>query len=109
MFVKTYSYHVQPGRLQEMLAIQERVCRAYARHVSVRSVLLKNREDPARCLEIQWFTDEQAFKDGMEAVNNNEEVSELWEAFQDTLVPGGQIIVEGTFEQIWASGSPQAR
>lgn len=109
MFVKTYSYRVQPDKLQEMLTIQQRASQAYARHVSVRSVLLKDQDDPDRWLEIQWFPDEQVFKKGMVAINSDEEISELWEAFQNTLAPGEQIIVEETFEQIWASGSPETR
>jgi hypothetical protein len=103
MFVKTYSYRVLPDNVPEMLAIQARTSQAYARQGLIRSTLLRDRQDPNRWLEIQSYADEASFKKGMEVVNADPEIAELWERFQATLGPPDQVIKEMTYEQVWAS------
>lgn len=103
MFVKTYSYLVHPDKVPEMLSIQQRASQAYARHIQFRSALLRDRREPNHWLEIQWFADEAAFRTGMEAVNADPDITELWEAFQKTLESRDQVIQEMTYEQVWAS------
>lgn len=103
MLLKLYSYHVHPDRIQDMLAIQQQASHVYARHVACRFALLRHREDRSRWLEIQWFPDEQSYKNGMEAVDADPEISELWEAFQETLDPDDRAITEEMYEQVWVS------
>jgi hypothetical protein len=86
-----------------MLSIQQRASQAYTRHVQFRSTLLRDRQDPNRWLEIQCYADEASFKMGMEAVNADPEIAELWEAFREMLEPPDQIIKEMTYEQVWVS------
>jgi hypothetical protein len=102
MYVKIYSYHVQMDKASDLLEVQDRAHRLYAKYVTSRSMLLRHRADPSRWLEIQSYQDEQTYQDGSKAISSDPEAAELWEAFLATLA--SDKIVEDEYEQIAVLG-----
>jgi hypothetical protein len=100
MFVKAYRYHVQPEKTEQYLAIQERANQVYQKHICYRAVHLRSREDPSLWLEIHWYPNEETYNKGMDLVNAEPEISQLWQEFQATLDTSRQTIIEEYFEQI---------
>ncbi len=103
MFVKIYSYRVDPEKAEEMLSVQKRASRLYAKHVTSRFALFRHRDDPCQWLEMQWYADESAYNDAVSTINADPETPQLWQAFRETLDPTGQTISEDAYEQVWVS------
>ena len=101
MFVKVYHYHIQPGKIDESLRIQERVKRIYDKHVRSRQLFLQNREDQSQWLEIHWYNDVNSYHAGQELINKEPELSTLWNEFQATLDPNNSAISEEYYEEVW--------
>jgi hypothetical protein len=105
MFVKVYSYRIRPARAKEFLRIQERAGHIYRKHVAYRAVHLQKRDDPCQWLEIQWYSDEAAYRRSMELINAEPEIERLWREFQTVLDPEDRTIVEEYYNQMRAEGN----
>jgi hypothetical protein len=103
MFIKIYSYRVDPDKAEDMLSVQKRAGQLYAQYVTSRFALFRNRDDPSHWLEIQWYADEHAYNDAVTTINADAQTHQLWQEFRETLDPPGQTIGEDAYEQVWAS------
>lgn len=109
MFVKVYRYRVQSGKEEKLLSIQERANRVYSKHIPFRAVFLRKLRDPATWMEIHWYPDERIYRRGMDLVNSEPEISQLWEAFQGILDPDDSEIHEEYYDQILVHQSIDTR
>lgn len=100
MFVKTYHYRILPEKTEQCLAIQQRAGQIYDRHVRSRVVILKSREDPKQWLEIHWYPNEEIYRRGMNLINAESEIDQLWQEFQETLDPAEPTVQEEFYEQL---------
>jgi len=100
MYVKVYSYRIQPGKVKEFLDIQERAGRVYKKHAKYRVVLMQKVDDPCQWLEIQWYQDEAAYRRGVDLINAEPEIELLWQEFQMLLEPVDDTVIEEYYNQI---------
>ena len=100
MYVKVYSYRIQPGKVKDFLDIQERADRIYKKHATYRVVHLQKVDDPCQWLEIQWYQDEAAYRRGVDLVNAEPEIKQLWQEFQSLLDLADNTVIEEHYNQI---------
>ncbi len=105
MFVKAYRYRIQPEKTEKYLAIQERADQIYQKYVRYRAVWLRNQNDPSLWLEIHWYPDKETYRRGMEHINAEPEIKQLWQDFQETLDPHDSEIHEDYYEQLLSKDS----
>jgi hypothetical protein len=108
MFVKVYRYHIRPDKTKEFLSIQERAGEIYRKHVSYRAVYLQSQDDPGLWLEIQWCSDEAAYRRAMDLINAEPGIKKLWQEFQGLLDPEKPNVQEECFHQIRSEGDPSS-
>jgi hypothetical protein len=104
MFVKVYRYHIRPEKTEEFFDIQERAGKIYRKHISYRVVYLESKDDPGLWVEIQWCSDENAYRRAMASINAEPGIKELWQEFQTVLDPEKPDIQEECFNQIRSEG-----
>ncbi|MCA1063692.1 hypothetical protein QTG56_11305 [Rossellomorea sp. AcN35-11] len=97
MFMKVYQYHIQPDRVDEYLAIQDKVSDIYGRYSTVQTLYLNSRDDATKWMEILKYEDEEQFEKSMDKINEQEEIQELFKAFQSLLVRDQKEIREEVF------------
>ena len=100
MYVKVYSYRIQPSKIKDFLDIQERAGLIYKRHVAYNVVHLQKQDDPSRWLEIHWYPDEATYRRSIDLINDEPEIEKLWQKFQALLDPDDRTIIEEHYDQI---------
>ncbi|MFQ5820430.1 MAG: hypothetical protein ACE5I5_10625 [Candidatus Heimdallarchaeota archaeon] len=105
MFVKVYRYRIQPEKTKRFLAIQERAGKIYQKHIRHRVVILRSRKDLNLCLEVHWYPDEDTYRRGIDLINAEPMIDQLWEEFQATLDPNDPTVHEEYYEQLWFDNS----
>ncbi|MFQ6126072.1 MAG: hypothetical protein ACE5R6_15910 [Candidatus Heimdallarchaeota archaeon] len=105
MFVKVYRYRIPPEKTDKVLAIQRRVDQLYKKHIHYRVVILRSKKDPNLWLEIHWYPNEESYRHGMELINAEPMVCQLWHEFQPNLDPNDSTIYEEYYEQLWFEDS----
>ncbi|PFG05296.1 hypothetical protein [Bacillus sp. es.034] len=97
MFVKVYQYHIQKNQVDEYLAIQEKVSEIYGRHLDFHTLYLNSKDDATKWIEISRYKDEDEYQKSMDMINEQEEIQELFKAFQSLLVTDESEISEEDF------------
>jgi hypothetical protein len=86
MFVKVYQYHIPKNKVDEYLAIQEKASEIYGRHLDFHTMYLNSKDDATKWIEISRYKDENEYQKSMDMINEQEEIQELFKAFQSILV-----------------------
>lgn len=86
MFVKVYQYHIQKDRVEEFLDFQEKAAKIYGRFLDFHTMYLNSKEDETKWFEITRYKDEAEYKRSLAVINEQEEIQELFAAFQSLLV-----------------------
>ncbi|NMH74552.1 hypothetical protein HF078_15800 [Bacillus sp. RO2] len=97
MFVKVYQYHIQKNKVDEYLAIQEKASEIYGRHLDFHTMYLNSKDDATKWIEISRYKDENEYQKSMDMINEQEEIQELFKAFQSLLVTDKSEISEEDF------------
>ncbi|UTE76770.1 hypothetical protein [Rossellomorea sp. KS-H15a] len=85
MFVKVYQYHIQKNKVDEYLAIQEKASEIYGRHLDFHTMCLNSKDDATKWIEISRYKDENEYQKSIDMINEQEEIQELFKAFQSIL------------------------
>ena len=100
MFVKVYQYHVQKDKIDEYLAIQDKATEIYGRYLDFHTMYLQSKNDETEWIEISRYKDEAEYQQGLKLINEQEEIQELFDAFQSLLVSDkGDISEESYIEK----------
>lgn len=97
MFVKVYQYHIQKDKTDEYLAIQEKASKIYGRYIDFHTLYLNSKVDATKWIEITRYKDENEYQKSLDMINQQEEIQELFEAFQSLLVTDKNEISEEDF------------
>jgi hypothetical protein len=97
MFVKVYQYHIQKDKVDEYLAIQEKASEIYGRYLDFHTMYLNSKEDATKWIEISRYKDENEYQKGIDMINEQEEIQQLFLAFQSLLVSDKSEICEEDF------------
>ncbi|WP_226577471.1 antibiotic biosynthesis monooxygenase [Halobacillus litoralis] len=100
MYVKVYTYHVQPDKTSEFLDILKQAQAIYEREISTEMTVLQSKDDPAKWMEISRYNSEETYRKGMEQLEGDEEIRKLFIAFQSVLIPEKNDVQEGSFEEV---------
>ncbi|WP_449537600.1 hypothetical protein [Ferdinandcohnia sp. Marseille-Q9671] len=98
MFVKVYSYHIQPAKNKEFVHIQKRTSELYGRYIDVQTTYLQSSEDQTKWLEISKYRSEEDYLKSIQLINNQKEIQDLFLAFQSILEQ--EKITEENFTEI---------
>jgi hypothetical protein len=97
MFVKVYQYHIQKDKVDEYLAIQEKASEIYGRYLDFHTMYLNSKEDATKWIEISRYKDENEYQKSIDMINEQEEIQQLFLAFQSLLVSDKSEIREEDF------------
>jgi len=97
MFVKVYQYHIQKDKVDEYLAIQEKASKIYGRYLDFHTMYLNSKEDATKWIEISRYKDENEYQKSIDMINEQEEIQQLFLAFQSLLVSDKSEICEEDF------------
>jgi quinol monooxygenase YgiN len=97
MFVKVYQYHIQNYKVDEYLSIQEKASEIYRGYLDFETIYLQSKEDSTKWMEISKYKDEEEYQKSINLINKEEEIQELFEAFQSLLVSEKKEIIEENF------------
>lgn len=94
MYVKMYTYHVRPERVNDYLIIQKRADLIYSKFVLKHSFHLNNRDEPSKWVEIHQYESEEHYREAITKINTEQEMNELFVQFLDVLIPHTAIVEE---------------
>ncbi|MCM3768760.1 hypothetical protein [Neobacillus niacini] len=97
MFVKVYQYHIRKDKVNDFFAIQEKVAMAYGNYLDFHTIYLNSNEDETKWYEITRYRDEAEYKRSLAAINEQEEIQELFATFQSLLVSEKREITDEDF------------
>ena len=97
MFVKIYEYNIEKDKEVFFLEIQEKAVQIYKEYLSCDVMYLKSINDETMWLEISRFSSQEEYLIGIQKVNNEPVIIELYEQFESCLVPEKQNIRESDF------------
>ncbi|PLR75381.1 hypothetical protein CU633_21370 [Bacillus sp. V3-13] len=100
MFVKVYQYHIETGKEQEFIEIQEKAAEIYRKYVDFHTAYLKSNDDPTKWMEISWYGSEKIYEKSISIINEQKEIQELYKRFQSVLASDKHEISEENFSQI---------
>lgn len=98
MFVKVYQYHVQKGKEDVFITIQEKVTEIYKRYLDFDSIYLNSKEDTTKWLEIAKYRDEDEYSRSLEIIDKQKEIQDLFKEFQSILCDQSEISEESFTE-----------
>jgi len=98
MYVKVYSYHVDPDRAAEYLKIQQKAEKIYSEYTEKTAIHLNSKQDPTKWMEVHQYVNKETYLQTMEKVNARPEIIELYTDFQGVLINGGQVTEEDYIE-----------
>ncbi len=99
MFVKVYTYHIQHDKVGEFLNIQEKTAKIYNRYLDFQTIYLQSKEDNTKWMEITKYKDEEEYQKYIDLINLDEEIQELFNAFQSILINQKKIDEEDFIER----------
>lgn len=97
MFVKIYQYHIREDKTDEYLLIQEKASEVYSRYLDFHTMYLQSKDDGTKWIEISRYKDESEYQKGMNLINEQEEIQELFDTFQSLLVSDRKEISEENY------------
>ncbi|RPF55489.1 hypothetical protein [Aquisalibacillus elongatus] len=102
MFVKVYKYHIQNDKVNEYISIQEKASEIYGKYLDFKTTYLQSKEDNTKWMEITKYKDEEEYQKSINLINEEEEIYELFKAFQSLLSSEKQEINEENFIEMKA-------
>lgn len=100
VFVKVYEYHIQPDKIDEYVSIQKGALEIYNKFADVQTIYLQSREDHTKWLEISSYKNEFEYNKAMSMLNEQKEISELFERFASLQVQGRENIKEEVYTSV---------
>lgn len=97
MFLKIYEYHIKKDKEAFFFEIQEKVVQIYNEYLSCNVMYLKSIDDETMWLEISRYGSQEEYLIGIQKVNNEPAIKELYKQFELCLVPEKQNIRESDF------------
>lgn len=97
MYVKIYEYHIKKEYEATFFEVQKQVSRIYKKYVSCNIKYLQSVHDATLWMEISEFNREEEYLQGMEQVNKDPLIQELFKLFETCLVTDKQEIKESSF------------
>ena len=97
MFVKIYEYHIQKDKEVFFQEIQEKTIQVYNQYLSCEVMYLKSIDDETMWLEISKYYSEEEYLIGIQKINTEPVIRELFEQFESCLVPEKRSIRERNF------------
>ena len=97
MYIKIYEYHIEKDKEEFFLEIQEKAVRIYKKYLSCNVLYLKSTDDETMWLEVSRFGSQEEYLIGIQKVNNEPAIKELYEQFESCLVPEKLNVRESDF------------
>lgn len=97
MYIKVYEYHIKEEVEASFIEIQNQVSRIYKQYVNCKIKYLKGVNDSTLWMEISEFNSEEEYIQGMEQVNKEPLIQELFKLFETCLVTDKQEIKENSY------------
>ncbi|MFC4410910.1 hypothetical protein ACFOZY_10825 [Chungangia koreensis] len=94
MYIKVYSYHVRPDKVEKYIKIQQMADSIYSEYVEKTTLHLNCIEDSTKWTEIHQYASEEAYQQAMEKINAHLAINELYEAFREVLIKDSEITEE---------------
>lgn len=94
MYVKVYSYHINPDKVEEYIKIQQVAERIYSEYVEKTTYYLKSIDNPMKWTELHQYESEGVYRQAVEKVNDRPEIKELYKAFLNVLMDDSQVTEE---------------
>ena len=87
MFLRIFTYRVQPQLRDRHLAIQQRAAKLYKRHLDRPPRYFRRASDPNVWVELQEYPDRATCKRIADTIAKDKELTALWSEFQGTFDP----------------------
>ncbi len=97
MFVKVYEYHIKKDKEADFIRIQEKSSEIYKKHLSCEVKYLKSINDETLWMEISEYSSEKEYLSGIQKVNKEPMIKELFSQFQACLDSDKQNIKESDY------------
>ena len=97
MFVKIYEYNIKKDKEVFFLEIQKKAVQIYKEYLCCDVTFLKSINDETMWMEISRFSSHKEYSIGIQKVNNEPVIIELYEQFESCLVPERQNIRKSDF------------
>ncbi|TFB13461.1 hypothetical protein E3U55_15925 [Filobacillus milosensis] len=105
MYVKVYIYHIQNDKVDEFMSIQEKASEIYGKYLNFNTTYLQSQEDITKWMEITNYKDEEEYQKSIKLINQEDEIQELFEAFQSLLISEHEVTEENFIEKKIISNS----
>jgi len=99
MFIKVYTYHVIPERVQDFLEMQVQAENVYSRYIEKQSLFLRSKDDSAKWMEIHIYKDETRYNESIKIINQQKEIADLYSKFMKLIISKEEL-TEENYEQI---------
>ena len=106
MFIKLYSYHIKPDKLQEYLEIQEEANRIYSLYSDSKIIHLQSKNDETKWVEIQIYKNEQFYYKTIKKLDKKQEIQVLYKRFLEVIISHEEIS-EDNYQLIDIKGCKQ--
>lgn len=97
MFVKIYQYHIHNDKVNEYLAIQEKISNIYGEYSDFHTIYLNSKNDVTKWIEVTRYKDEEEYNKSIHIINQHQEIHDLFEEFQSLLLNDKSEISEEDF------------
>ncbi len=87
MFIKTYKYHLAPGRMEEFMEMQKEANALYREVIECKIELLESDRTPGEIVEIQYLADRETYEKARKALDADPRVIALSKRFEALLDP----------------------
>ena len=91
MFVKVYEYYIKENEESRFLEIQEETARIYKRYLNCEISYLKSSDHDEEWLEISRYSSEEDYLKGIQEVDKEPIIKDLFQQFKSCLVPGAGV------------------
>ncbi|TLS37262.1 hypothetical protein [Pseudalkalibacillus caeni] len=98
-FMKLYRFHVPPQNLERYFEINANTAHIYNYYIDSKTVHLQCKSNPTEIVQLQFYKDYEAYEKAMESVNNEPEITLLWDQFTSILEPAQNKIEEKNYQQ----------
>jgi hypothetical protein len=99
MYIKVYKYHIIPGKEQDFLDIQAKAENIYSRFIEKEALLLRNKDDSTKWMEINIYKDESSYNESIKIIDQQKEIADLYTKFLNVIISKKEL-KEESYEQI---------
>lgn len=100
MFVKLFSYHINPAKEKEYLKIQEEAERIYSRFIEKKTLHLQSKEDKTKWLEVHIYENEKSYEESIHLIDAQQEIRGLYKQFLEVITTQ-EDISEEDYNQVY--------